>query len=183
MPQPFARFDALCLGVSLVGLASWIVVPENRIAGLALIVAGLFEFGATGPLGRRARDGRKTGFDSSSRLCLRAARLSAERSCSVDDRGSLERRAARMGRWGRRRHDSGGHDPRQPRAYRKQAPRRSRHTGIYAAALGAALARIFAALAPQWSFLLLHIAAFSWVAAFLGFAIVYGRALLRPRQN
>ncbi len=55
--------------------------------------------------------------------------------------------------------------------------------GIYAAALGAALARIFAALAPQWSFLLLHIAAFSWVAAFLGFAIVYGRALLRPRQN
>jgi uncharacterized protein involved in response to NO len=54
---------------------------------------------------------------------------------------------------------------------------------IYAAVLLAGLARVFAALAPQWSFVLLHVAAFAWAAAFLGFALVYGRALSRPRQN
>jgi uncharacterized protein involved in response to NO len=53
---------------------------------------------------------------------------------------------------------------------------------IYAAVLVAAGARVFAALAPQWSFVLLHVAAFAWMAAFLGFAVVYGRALLLPRK-
>lgn len=52
---------------------------------------------------------------------------------------------------------------------------------IYAASLLAATARIAAALAPEWSFVLLHVAAFAWAGAFLGFVLVYGKALLRPR--
>ena len=54
---------------------------------------------------------------------------------------------------------------------------------VYAAVLLAAATRIWAALAPQESFVLLHVAAFAWVAAFLGFALVYGPALLRPRLD
>jgi uncharacterized protein involved in response to NO len=54
---------------------------------------------------------------------------------------------------------------------------------IYAAVLLAAAARIFAALAPQWSFVLLHVAAFAWALAFLGFLAAFGGALLRPRRS
>ena len=52
---------------------------------------------------------------------------------------------------------------------------------IYLAALIAALARIAAAFAP--SVLLFHIAAFAWIAAFGGFAAVYGPLLTRHRPN
>jgi len=53
---------------------------------------------------------------------------------------------------------------------------------IYAAVLVAAVSRICAALEPQWSNSLLHLAAFTWAAAFLGFGAVYGPILLRPRR-
>ena len=53
---------------------------------------------------------------------------------------------------------------------------------IYGAVLLAAIARIAAALAPQWSFVLLHVAALAWSAAFLGFIFAYGRALWSPRR-
>ena len=38
-----------------------------------------------------------------------------------------------------------------------------------------------AARAPGWSFVLLHVAAFAWFAAFLCFFFAYGPALLLPR--
>jgi uncharacterized protein involved in response to NO len=53
---------------------------------------------------------------------------------------------------------------------------------IYGAVLLAALARIAAALAPQWSFVLLHVAGFAWSVGFLGFIIAYGRALWSPKS-
>jgi uncharacterized protein involved in response to NO len=49
---------------------------------------------------------------------------------------------------------------------------------IYFAAVVAALARICAVIEPSRSEVLLHIAAGAWATAFLGFAIVYGPALL-----
>jgi uncharacterized protein involved in response to NO len=52
---------------------------------------------------------------------------------------------------------------------------------IYLAALIATLARIAAAFAP--SILLFHIAAFAWIAAFAGFAAVYGPLLMRHPPN
>jgi uncharacterized protein involved in response to NO len=52
---------------------------------------------------------------------------------------------------------------------------------IYLLVVVAALVRIAAALAPQWSGPLLHAAAFAWAGAFLGFAIVYGPVLCRRR--
>jgi uncharacterized protein involved in response to NO len=53
---------------------------------------------------------------------------------------------------------------------------------LYAAGILAALSRIWAALQPGWSEVLLHIAAFAWMAAFWGMAIVYGPVLCRPRK-
>jgi uncharacterized protein involved in response to NO len=52
---------------------------------------------------------------------------------------------------------------------------------IYAAVVIAALARICAALHPAWSMSLLHVAAFAWVAAFLGFAAGFGPLLVGAR--
>jgi len=54
---------------------------------------------------------------------------------------------------------------------------------IYACALVAAIARICAALEPGWSGLLLHVAAFAWLAAFAGFAVFYGPILAQARRT
>jgi uncharacterized protein involved in response to NO len=52
---------------------------------------------------------------------------------------------------------------------------------IYIFALIAAATRVLAALLPHWAHALLHVAAFTWIAAFGGFCLVYGPMLLRPR--
>ncbi len=52
---------------------------------------------------------------------------------------------------------------------------------IYAAVIAAALARAIAPLFPENTVLWLHAAAFLWLIAFGGFALVYGPMLLRPR--
>lgn len=54
--------------------------------------------------------------------------------------------------------------------------------GIYASIVVAAVARICAVMDPAHSVTLLHVAAFAWAAAFLGFAIGYGPALFGWRR-
>lgn len=54
---------------------------------------------------------------------------------------------------------------------------------IYAAAMLAAAARIWASLHPEWNVLLLHAAACAWATAFLGFGAAYGPLLWRPRKR
>jgi uncharacterized protein involved in response to NO len=54
---------------------------------------------------------------------------------------------------------------------------------IYAAIVIAALARICSSLQPGWSEWLLHIAAFAWAAAFLGFAVTFGPLLIRAKPG
>jgi uncharacterized protein involved in response to NO len=53
---------------------------------------------------------------------------------------------------------------------------------IYVLAAIAACTRIAAALTPQWSESLLWLSGFAWSAAFIGFAIAYGPALLSRRK-
>jgi uncharacterized protein involved in response to NO len=50
---------------------------------------------------------------------------------------------------------------------------------IYAAVVIAACARVAGALFPAWTFGLLHTAALAWIAAFGGFAVLYGPVLFR----
>jgi uncharacterized protein involved in response to NO len=54
---------------------------------------------------------------------------------------------------------------------------------IYAAVIVAALARNCAALHPAWSVVLLHVAAFAWAAAFIGFAATFGPLLVAERVS
>jgi uncharacterized protein involved in response to NO len=49
---------------------------------------------------------------------------------------------------------------------------------VYAAAIVAVLARICAAIEPTYSVRFLHLAAFAWAAAFIGFAICFGPVLV-----
>jgi len=54
---------------------------------------------------------------------------------------------------------------------------------IYAAVVLAALARVGAALDPAWAVSLTHVAAFAWVVAFGGFALLYAPILFHARAN
>jgi uncharacterized protein involved in response to NO len=54
---------------------------------------------------------------------------------------------------------------------------------VYALVFGAAIARICAALAPEHGVVALHVAAFAWIAAFLGFAVAYWRIFTGPRAG
>jgi uncharacterized protein involved in response to NO len=44
LPVAFARFDMVALGVSALALLAWIAVPENRLAGGLLVLAGILQF-------------------------------------------------------------------------------------------------------------------------------------------
>jgi uncharacterized protein involved in response to NO len=50
---------------------------------------------------------------------------------------------------------------------------------IYLAVVLAALTRVTAALLNAWTIPLLHLAAFAWIAAFGGFALLYAPLLFR----
>ena len=52
---------------------------------------------------------------------------------------------------------------------------------IYTVVIVGALARICASVHPEWSGLLLVLSGVLWAAAFVGFAILYGPLLCRPR--
>jgi len=54
---------------------------------------------------------------------------------------------------------------------------------LFVAVLLAALARIFAAMTDNYADSALHIAAFAWMAAFCGFAVVFAPALSRRRKS
>lgn len=56
-------------------------------------------------------------------------------------------------------------------------------TALYLLAIAAALVRASAGLAPQAASSLYTLSAALWCAAFLGFAVLYGPALLRPRET
>jgi uncharacterized protein involved in response to NO len=43
LPQPFARFDAVSIGVSALALICWIALPQYLVTGLMLILAGLLQ--------------------------------------------------------------------------------------------------------------------------------------------
>ncbi|WP_395714060.1 NnrS family protein [Reyranella sp.] len=53
---------------------------------------------------------------------------------------------------------------------------------IYAMAAVAAITRIAAALLPEAGGILLHLAAFAWAIAFLGFSLLYAPLLCRPKR-
>jgi uncharacterized protein involved in response to NO len=181
LPEKFGRFDGVCMAVSAAALVGWVGAPGNGAVGLALIAAGLFNVAR---LGRWA--GERTlgeplvlvlhvafafipiGFVLSGLSALvpeisPSAGLHAWAVGAIGGMTLAVMTRASLGHTGRALHATRG------------------TILLYLAVGVAALARIAAALAPDWSFVLLHVAAFSWLTAFLGFALVYGPILFRPR--
>jgi len=182
LPITFNRFDAFCIAGSVAALAGWVLSPDNKIVGLLLIAAGLLNLFR---LARWAGDRTSgealvlilhlaylfvplgfvlsglaawTGIPMSAGLHAWAVGSIGVMTLAVMTRASL-------GHTGQALHAGRGVQT------------------VYAAVLLAAAARIFAALAPQWSFVSLHVAAFAWAIAFLGFILTFGGALLRPRKT
>ncbi|WP_294533716.1 NnrS family protein [uncultured Rhodoblastus sp.] len=182
LPTTFKRFDGFCMAGSVAALMGWVLAPDSKIVGLLLIAAGLLNLFRLARWAGERTSGEAlvlilhlaylfvplgfvlsglapwTGIPLSAGLHAWAVGAIGVMTMAVMTRSSL-------GHTGQALHAGKG----------AQA--------IYAAVLLAAAARIAAALAPQWSFALLHLAAFAWAFAFLGFAMAFGGALLRPRKS
>jgi uncharacterized protein involved in response to NO len=176
LPVPFGRPDIVIVALSAVALLSWVASPAGLLTGVALAMAGLLH------LFRLARwAGDRTGRE---RLLLilhvgyafvpLGFLLNAASAFGVlPPSGGIHAwmvggagimTLAVMSR------ATLGHTGRQLTAS-------ATTQAIYAAIIVAALSRVCAALDPAHADLLLHVAAFTWAAAFFGFALAFGPLL------
>lgn len=180
LPIPFGRFDTACIILSGIGLALWVVVPEEAPTGVALLAAAILNL---------------------VRLCRWAGdRTFADRLVLVLHVGyafvPIGFLLAGLSAFGITAPSAGIHAWTAGAIGIMTLAVMSRaslgHTGrtliaspalqaVYAAALIAALVRIYAVLHPAWSEALLYVAAFAWAAAFLGFASLYAPILCLTR--
>jgi uncharacterized protein involved in response to NO len=184
LPVPFGRFDMIVVALGALALVSWVVAPDSRIAGIALGIAGLLHLVRLSRWAgdRTLRERLLTilhvgycfvplGFLLNAAAALAVVPASAGVHAWMAGAAGVMTLAvmtrATLGHTGHALTASLG----------TQA--------IYAAIIVAAVARICAVFHTSQSDLLLHIAAFAWVAAFLGFALAYGPLLVRrdPRMQ
>lgn len=179
---PMQRFDKVVLLVSIVALLSWVIRPEEAPTGIALLVMGVLQ------LVRLLRwRGLQTGaealvwvlhvgygFVPLGALAMGLALLWPELVLPAGVQhlwmaGALGLMTlavmtrATLGHTGRELHAGTG------------------TTAIYVALMGAVLARLAAAFWPVLP--LYHLSAAFWIAAYAGFAVLYGPLLLRARKR
>jgi uncharacterized protein involved in response to NO len=181
LPQPFGRFDAAALAVSGLALAAWAAAPVHAATAVLLFVAGALQILR---LARWAGDRTfadrlvlvlhvgyafvPLGFLMVGGAILWPASVPASAGIHAWTAGAIALMTlavmtrASLGHTGQKLEAGVG----------TQA--------VYACAVIAALGRILAAFTPE--VVLLHIAAFAWVAAFGGFALLYGPLLVRARR-
>ena len=180
LPQPFARFDVIALVGSVVALACWIVFPQQGVTGVLLVGAGALQ------AARLARWAGERTLADRLVLVLHIAYMFVPLGFLLLGAALLWPAqwptSAGLHAW------TAGAFGLMPLAVMTRAS--LGHSGqdlvasmptqvIYLCALLAALVRIWAAFEPSYT--LLHIAALAWVAAFAGFAAIYGPLLLgRP---
>jgi uncharacterized protein involved in response to NO len=184
LPAPFGRFDMIVVALGALALVSFVVSPDGRVAGIALGLAGLMHLVRLSrwagdrtlrerlvtilhvgyffvPLGFLLNAVAAFGLvPASAGVHAWMAGAAGIMTLAVMTRASL------------------GHTG--------QALTASAGTqAIYAAIIVAAVARICAVIHTAQSDVLLHVAAFAWVIAFLGFALAYGPLLVRrdPRRQ
>ncbi|HEX2724403.1 MAG TPA: NnrS family protein [Beijerinckiaceae bacterium] len=180
LPAPFGRFDIVAMVIAALAVTFWVVAPDAPLTGAALVAAAILH--AT----RLARwAGHRTARDPLVMILhvgylfvpVGFALLAAAAYGTVPPSAGLHAWAAGavgvmtlavMTR------ASLGHSGRALTA----SPATQ---AIYALAVTSALARLCAALEPQWSTVLLHVAAAAWAAAFLGFAVAYWHVLAGRR--
>ena len=182
LPAPFDRFDTACMALSAASLLLWAIQPDGRTTAAVLAAAGVAN---AVRLSRWAGD--RTAAD---RLVLilhvgfafvpigfllgalaatgSVAASSGIHAWTVGAIGTMTLAVmsrATLGHTGRPLAASTGLE------------------AVYALIVIAALARIAAALLPDWNTALLHVAAFGWAAAFLGFAGLYAPLFCLPKRS
>ena len=181
LPASFARFDTVTVGVSAAALLLWIVIPAAFVTAVALLLAGILQ------AARLARWAGEHTVREPLVFILHIAYAFVAIGFLLSGAGALGIVAASAGihAW------ATGAIGTMTLAVMTRAS--LGHTGrpltaspttraIYVAVVIAALARIAAALQPEWTTLLLHIAAFAWAAAFLGFGFYYMPMLCGARR-
>ena len=182
LPAPFDRFDLITIAASIIALAAWVVLPDARPTGVVLIAAAVLQM---------VRLGRWAGYLCAAEplvLILHVGYAFVPIGFALVGAAALDLVPPTAGihAW------TAGAAGTMTLAVMTRAS--LGHTGhdliastptqlIYGMVVVAALARIGAALAPQWTTPLLDAAALAWTGAFLGFALVYGPMLCRPRKS
>jgi len=181
LPAPFGRFDVASLAIGAFALVMWIVLPFASVTAVALLVAA---FAHAARLARWAGDRTlrdrlvvvlhagyafvPVGFLLVGLGALGIVAPSAGiHAWTVGAIGTMTLAVMTRASLGHTGHELKASWPTQT---------------IYALVLISATARIVAALLPLSVDLLLHVAACAWAAAFLGFALAFGRLLLAPRM-
>ena len=176
LPVPFGRFDIVVVALGALALAAWVVSPDSRFTGAALALAGLLHL---------VRLGRWAGYRTTRERLLLILHigyffvplgflLNAASDFALVP-GSAGIHAWMVGGAGimtlavMSRATLGHTGQPLTASWATQA--------IYAAIVVSALSRICAAIDPAHSEALLHVAAFAWAAAFIGFALVFGPLL------
>ncbi|AZO32793.1 MULTISPECIES: NnrS family protein [unclassified Mesorhizobium] len=181
LPTPFGRFDVGTIALSAVGLAAWSFFPDTIATGVLLVVAAVFN---AVRLARWAGD--RTLSDplvlilhlafAFVPLGLLLAGLAAFAPGRIPPVAGIHTFAvgaiacmtlavmarATLGHTGRELKASAG------------------TCAVFVAILIAALLRVAAAVAPAEA-ILLHMSAAFWIAAFAGYAVLFGGFLMRPR--
>ncbi|MDX8530782.1 NnrS family protein [Mesorhizobium sp. VK25A] len=183
LPASFGRFDVGTIALSAVGLAAWTFFPDSIATGMLLVAAAIFN------AVRLARWAGYRTLPDPLVLILHVAfvfvpvgLLLAGLSVLVPDRiptvagihafavGTVAcmtlavMARATLGHTGRELKASGG------------------TCAIFAAIIIAAILRVAAGMAPAMA-ILLHLSAAFWAAAFIGYAVLFGGMLTRPRRN
>jgi uncharacterized protein involved in response to NO len=180
LPAPFGRFDIIVVAISALTLVFWIVDASSLLAGAALALTGVLHLAR---LGRWAGDrtwrerlllilhigyafvplGFLLNGASAFGLVPAGAGIHAWMAGAAGIMTLAVMTRATLGHTGQRLTAS------------------ATTQLIYAAIIVAALARICAAVELLHYGPLLHLAAFAWAAAFLGFSITFGRLLASQR--
>lgn len=182
LPVPFGRFDTVVIAFGAVALLAWIIAPDRRVAGVALALAGLLHlvrlsrWAGERTLRERLLLVLHVGyFFVPFGFLLNAAAAFGVMLPSAGIHAWMVGAAGIMTLAVMTRATLGHTGQRLTASPATQA--------IYGAIAVAALARICAVLDGAHGELLLHLAAFAWVAAFGGFALAFGPLLLGLRRG
>jgi len=186
LPVPFGRFDMIVVAAGALALVIWVVSPDSHLTGIALALAGLLHLVRLGRwAGNRTLRERlllilHVGyFFVPLGFLLNAAATFALVPASAGVHAWMVGAAGIMTLAVMSRATLGHTGQQLTASPATQA--------IYAAIIVAALARICAAIEPAYSEPLLHVAAFAWAIAFIGFAVAFAPLLVghdpRMRRN
>jgi len=180
LPASFGRFDVVSMITAGVALVMWTAAPEWSVTGAALIAAGVLQ------AVRLARWAGERTWRDRLVLILHVAYAFVPLGFVLVGLAALGvlQSGAGIHAW------TGGAMGIMTLAVMSRAS--LGHTGralaatasvqvLYMLAVAAAVTRVCAAIHPDWSSMLLHVAGGAWAAAFVGFALAYWTVFTRPR--